>query len=778
MNVKTLSFAMFLSLVAAPWSHGQATRWWDDDVEAALAKAGDNRGELEKSLVDAPKEQRTGIAFLVANMPDRDLKTIKADLLLSNLELTYKARAQFPWAKQVPEELFLNDVLPYASVTETREAWRAEMLEVCKPIVADCKTLTEAAQALNAQIFDKVKVKYSTQRNRPDQSPSESKKTGLASCTGLSIILVDACRSVGVPARVAGIPKWTNKPGNHTWVEIWDGDWHFTGACEFNRGGLDQTWFNGDAALAKKDSIENAIYASSYKRTTTKFPLPWAPRQNEIFAVNVTDRYTKKQTDGGITRLLVRVWGPGKKERVALPVRVVDSTDVAFVRTGNSKGESADTNDTLVFEVPRKKNFVVEVDAEKRDVATEDKESVLVDIEVKVPPKKSSLIDEERRGIEAAAKNYFDSGAKIDGKFDSLLWSDEDAVRAVVWKAYKASSWHADLKSDFEKKEVRHEKYLSPYTIRYVGKKPAAGWPLFIAMHGGGNAPKELNDSQWRGMERYYKDQNSVEGYAYISLRAPNDTWNGFYDLYCLPLVKNLIREQVLFGDVDPNKVFLMGYSHGGYGAFYIGPKMPDRFAAVHASAAAQTDGTISPKSLRNTRFTFMIGDGDTMFGRRERCEKFAAMIEELKKANPGDFPVEMEFKKGFGHGGLPDRDKIKDMYPFTRNPMPKHLTWDLTDSVVKDHFWIAIDEPKSGQSIDAVVKGNAIDVRTDKVGRFALWLDGRLLDVRQPIDVTINGKASRQRATPSLATLCESLARRGDIELAASCRLELKVSE
>jgi len=75
-----------------------------------------------------------------------------------------------------------------------------------------------------------------------------------------------------------------------------------------------------------------------------------------------------------------------------------------------------------------------------------------------------------------------------------------------------------------------------------------------------------------------------------------------------------------------------MGYSHGGYGAFYIGPKIPDRFAAVHSSAAAPTDDTISPFSLRNTRFTFMVGENDTAYGRRERCEKFDKEIQKLKE--------------------------------------------------------------------------------------------------------------------------------------------------
>ena len=107
--------------------------------------------------------------------------------------------------------------------------------------------------------------------------PGESIQSGIATCTGLSILLVDACRSVGIPARVAGTPMWSNLRGNHTWVEIWDGEWHFAGAAEPDAAGLDHGWFVHDATTAKRDVPEHAIYATSFRRTGISFPLVWLP---------------------------------------------------------------------------------------------------------------------------------------------------------------------------------------------------------------------------------------------------------------------------------------------------------------------------------------------------------------------------------------------------------------------------------------------------------------------------------------------------------------------
>ena len=45
--------------------------------------------------------------------------------------------------------VFFNDVLPYASLDETREAWRGDFYAKCAKLVKGCKTSTEAAQAIN-----------------------------------------------------------------------------------------------------------------------------------------------------------------------------------------------------------------------------------------------------------------------------------------------------------------------------------------------------------------------------------------------------------------------------------------------------------------------------------------------------------------------------------------------------------------------------------------------------------------------------------------------------
>ena len=259
-----------------------------------LSLAEDNRQQWLDTLAKCPPEQREALAFLLVNMPEHDLKSLKGDFVLRDVALAFAARAKTSWAASVPKEIFFNDVLPYANLNERRDDWRGDFAARFAPLVQGCKSAGDAAQLLNRQVFKIVQVAYhATKRQKPDQSPYESMKSHYASCTGLSIILVDACRSVGIAARVAGTPLWSNGSGNHTWVEVWDGQWRFVGAAE--PGEFNKTWFAGSAAKADDSQVEHRIYAASFQRTDVPFILVWDPSCTDYSAVDVTGYYVHRQ---------------------------------------------------------------------------------------------------------------------------------------------------------------------------------------------------------------------------------------------------------------------------------------------------------------------------------------------------------------------------------------------------------------------------------------------------------------------------------------------------
>ena len=780
-----------------------AARWWSEAVESALTQAGTNRQELARALEQAPETQREGIQFLLANMPRRDLQALSAEFLLENLALAYQAMREAPWAKVVPTELFLNDVLPYANLTEARDNWRKRLREICLPLVKGCQTPAAAGQALNRQIYGLLKVKYSVKCRAPDQGPFETMETGIATCTGLSILLVDACRAVGVPARIAGTPNWRNRSGNHTWVEIWDGDWHFTGAAEQDPNGLDRGWFTGNASQALKEERDHAIYAASFRKTGLSFPLVWARQVDDVSAVNVTDRYAAKAKPAEPTgvRLAVDVFNRPMGERTAAKVTVADAADPAVRFEGTSKGDTADMNDHLYLQLPKQRTYVIEAAREGQKhrqyyttgTNAEDRLQIFLGgipeapapapARRTPPPTAKPLSQKEETKLKEALAAYFAAPTnqqvnwKFQGGLEKLLGKNEPAARQAAWESFRAAPIHAALRQDFDAKQVRFDTHLSPYTVKTVGARPTNGWALFIAMHGGGGAPQEVNDSQWKVMQRYYRDHPEAGGYLYVALRAPDNTWNGFYTGYVYPLIANLKRQFLLFADVDPNKVFLMGYSHGGYGAFAIGMKMPDHFAAIHASAAAPADGA-GPVTLRNTVFTAMLGGKDTMYSRYNLIQTFQQEVQKLRGDRTDIYPVSVQIIADHPHSGLPDRDKIADMYPAARNPVPRELAWRLSDGVIRDFFWLHAPAPGSGKELNVACKDNRLTATvTTNLTAATILLDSRLIDFKKPVVLELNGRTSRHKPRPSLRTLCETLQRRGDPELAFTAELALPLA-
>jgi hypothetical protein len=666
-------------------------KWWNEDVERALSKAKDNRQQLEQALMTVPLEQRRGMAFLVANMPTRDLTSLTAEFLLSNCQLAYKARETVPWGKDIPEDIFLNDVLPYANVDEKRDAWRQEFYELCLPIVKDCKTPSEAAQKLNAELFRKIKVVYSTQRKAPNQSPKESIEQGKASCTGLSIILSDACRAVCVPARLVGTPLWADKSGNHTWVEIWDNDWQFTGACEPDPNGLNRGWFTSRAAQAKKDVPEHAIYAASFKKTDQHFPLVWARRNTDVPGVNVTDRYTK---------------APSAKPDTS--------------RSGEA-------------------------------------------------------IKWLRASIEAKPKTLSELG---QGDFARMPLTKADAAvaRELIWKAH-AAIIAQERAAEIADRKLTEGKLEMPFEFTRFGQKPASGWSLWISLHGGGNAPARVNDQQWQNQKKLY----TLEEGIYLAPRAPTNTWNLWHEPHIDRLFTRLIEDLIVLEGVDPNRVYVLGYSAGGDGVYQIAPRMADRWAGA-AMMAGHPNG-VSLLSLRNVPFALQVGGNDSAYNRNKVGREYGEQLQKLHQDDPRGYEHFVKIYDGKGHWmDREDRVALPWLAKFTRNPIPDRVVWKQTGTPHERSYWLAV--PPNEAKLDTLViarrEGQSVEITAvEKLEKLLIRFDDRMVDLDKPVTIKHAGQELFTGSLPrTINTLVKTLAGRGDPALMFDTEVEVTIPQ
>lgn len=331
------------------------------------------------SAADPAEPAKEAADFLRRYMPESDKATMKPEAVAENVRLALEARQRFPWAREVPWEIFLNDVVPYATTTETRDPWRRPFLEKFAPVVADCRTAREAVVAINRRIASELKVKYSTSRRAPDQGPFESMQRGVASCTGLSILLIDACRAVGIPARMAGVVSWSHIPGNHNWVEVWcDGGWQMT---EYGDSGFDTAWVIENCGLLDTSKWEHKVWASSWKpQGDSYYPMVWELEEDgdggarptaagrSVPGVDVSARYAelarqlRLAKEAALPRQLFVDYRNSAGLRLACPVRVLRGDRV--VASGTTKAGTADSRDFLRLDLPDEKQFMLEYEPE------------------------------------------------------------------------------------------------------------------------------------------------------------------------------------------------------------------------------------------------------------------------------------------------------------------------------------------------------------------------------------------------------------------------------
>lgn len=382
MNIKSVLVLLAFGLSAcSSGRYAGVPKEYHALIDRTIATAGNNAKELKKALKEVPRNEREGMAFLISYMPERDARSLSADFLLENVQYAYKARAEFPWAKEVPDSVFLNDVVAYANLNENRESWRKDFYERFKKYVAPCKTMREAIDSVNKNVRDELLVDYNTKREKPDQAPYESMRQHMASCSGLSILLTDAFRAVGIPSRVAGTPAWHDDRGNHNWNEVWiDGQWRFTEY--YPSDDLDQSWFLTDAGKAIKEDVRKAIYAASFKPTGCYFPLVWDEDIRYVHAENVTDRYTSlyraqlsaMPADGSHVALRVMVFRD-KDHAEASGDRVATNLDVfkgdKQLYGGRSTGATQDMNDVLTFNVEKNQQYIVKFMNGKGEMQTQ-----------------------------------------------------------------------------------------------------------------------------------------------------------------------------------------------------------------------------------------------------------------------------------------------------------------------------------------------------------------------------------------------------------------------
>jgi poly(3-hydroxybutyrate) depolymerase len=353
----------------------------------------------------------------------------------------------------------------------------------------------------------------------------------------------------------------------------------------------------------------------------------------------------------------------------------------------------------------------------------------------------------------------------------SLTRQEAERVRDELATAI-LTSLKGEMAAEIAAKSITINGKTMRWLEKEAGDAPFGKRSLWISMHGGGGAPAQVNDGQWRNQIRLYNPEEGI----YVAPRAPTDAWNLWHESHIDPLFDRLIAGMIATRGVDPDKVYLMGYSAGGDGVWQLAPRMADRFAAAAMMAGHPNEASLL--GLRNLPFAIFMGGDDAAYDRNKVAGERAEQLAELQKADPKGYPHLVRIYEGMGHwmNGR-DAEALPWMAKHTRNPWPDRIVW-FQDDVTHDRFyWLEIPAgtAKAGHQITATTKGGAITLEGDVPDEVTLLLSDELVDLDKPVTVTINGKKAFHGKVPrSAETIKAALGKRPDAAACPSASLRL----
>lgn len=340
------------------------------------------------------------------------------------------------------------------------------------------------------------------------------------------------------------------------------------------------------------------------------------------------------------------------------------------------------------------------------------------------------------------------------------------ATEAAEYKGLLTESWKVTtrntLRSQYANKRLKigAKEMRIDWTI--YGNKPAAGRSLYISLHGGGGTTPEVNDQQWNNQKRLYKPNEGV----YLCPRAIDNTWDMHFMKGTDEFYERIISLAEAFFDVNPDKVYIMGYSAGGDGVWRLGPRMADHWAA--ASMMAGHPGDVGLVNLRNTPFMIWCGALDSAYDRNTRCAERIEEMKALHEADPEGYDYEGHIVEGKEHWmDLVDAAAVPWMAARKRNPVPGKVVWCQEEGLRPSFYWIGApsSEIQRGKTVIAsYTTDGTITIEKCDYTRLKLYLNDSMFSLDGNVKVVFDGKTLFEgKVTRTAATMSSTLSERGD---------------
>ena len=338
-------------------------------------------------------------------------------------------------------------------------------------------------------------------------------------------------------------------------------------------------------------------------------------------------------------------------------------------------------------------------------------------------------------------------------------------------KLTKPEDLQKGVKSAWNLPEALEKDAIMPY---YYGVKGSGvgKLPLFLYLHGSG--PKAQEWSTGLILGNRFEDAPSL----YFIPQIPNEgDYYRWWQVAKQFAWEKLIRQALVEGNVDANRLYVFGISEGGYGSQRLASFYADYWAAAGPMAGGEPLKNAPVENCANIGFSFLTGADDTGFYRNTLTyyTQIAFDTAQLER------PLDADKRPLFVHRinllpGMQHHIKYDLTTPwlknFVRNPYPKTVLWEdyEMDGRHRSGFYNlqVLSSPSENRTYyemnihHNVVKINIKEVEytavekdkqwgiemrfnrsyTDaKGGKLRIYLNNELVDMNKPVTIIVNGK-------------------------------------
>jgi len=222
-----------------------------------------------------------------------DLKELKAEFLINNIDMAFKVWQEQPWGKDISFDQFCEYILPYRVGNERPEYDRAMICRqyenlLDKVLSPNC-TSVAACSAVNDELIRNGWLQTSELSSFPDFTVNDLLVNRKGSCHEMVGLTIYILRALGIPVASDFTPQWGNRSLGHEWNVVLD------------KNGRNEVFMGVNSNPGVKHLFDykkpSVIYRKTYARQTQSLALKKRknievpPFFGNQFMINVSEEY-------------------------------------------------------------------------------------------------------------------------------------------------------------------------------------------------------------------------------------------------------------------------------------------------------------------------------------------------------------------------------------------------------------------------------------------------------------------------------------------------------